>query len=100
LCAIFARNLRDKTNPFALAWLWVEAVIDILVTAIQTHWDILIQDIHYTLRTFRRSPGFAITAIAVAAIGVGATTAASHDHRPCSDPPAAFPGGGSNCRRI
>ena len=76
MCAIFARNLRDKTNPFALAWLWVEAVIDILVTAIQTHWDILIQDIHYTLRTFRRSPGFAITAIAVAAIGVGATTAA------------------------
>ena len=34
------------------------------------------QDLRYTLRGFRRSPGFAATAIAVAAIGVGATTAA------------------------
>ena len=76
LSSIFARRLRDTANPLALAWLWLEAVIDVLVTAIQTHWDILRQDLRYTLRTFRRSPGFAATAIAVAAIGVGATTAA------------------------
>lgn len=76
LCAIFARRLQDASNPMALAWLWMEAVIDVIVTAAQTHWDILRQDLRYTLRTFRRSPGFAATAIAVAAVGVGATTAA------------------------
>jgi predicted permease len=76
LCAIFARRLRDASNPLAVLWIWLDAVIDVLVTALQTHWDILRQDIRYALRTFRRSPGFAATAIAVAAIGVGATTAA------------------------
>jgi predicted permease len=40
------------------------------------HFDILRKDLAYTLRTLRRSPGFAATAITVAAIGIGATTAA------------------------
>jgi predicted permease len=40
------------------------------------HWDILKQDLRYTARTFNRSRGFALTAILVTAIGVGANTAA------------------------
>src|SRR4029079_18649136 len=40
------------------------------------HWDILKQDLRYTLRTLNRARGFALTAIMVTALGVGANTAA------------------------
>jgi predicted permease len=39
-------------------------------------WDMLKQDLRYTARTLRRARGFALTAILVTALGVGANTAA------------------------
>jgi hypothetical protein len=55
--------------------LWAEAVLDVLLTAIRVHGDVLRQDLHYTARTLGRAPGFTATAIVVSALGVAATTA-------------------------
>jgi predicted permease len=76
LSSLFALRRRAASNFLALVPLWIETPIDILLTALSAHWDLLLQDLVYTKRTLLRSPGFTITAIAVAALGVGATTAA------------------------
>lgn len=52
------------------------AIADVVPNAVASHWDILRADLRQASRTFRRSPGFAITAILVVALGVGANTAA------------------------
>jgi predicted permease len=61
---------------------------------LQRQWDILQQDLRYAARMLARSPGFALTIMLVAALGIGATTAAFTlaDHvliRPLPFPDAA-----------
>ncbi len=73
--AIFARRLRDASGSPALLAVWLEAFFDVLVGAMRAHGDILRQDLRYTARALLRAPGFAVTAVLVAAIGIGAATA-------------------------
>jgi predicted permease len=59
-----------------MAALWLRVIADTGVNAAGIHRDILTQDLRYTLRTLRRTPAFALTAVTVVALGIGATTAA------------------------
>jgi len=75
MCAVFARRLRD-TSTVGLPALWIGVFFEELFNALAVHADVLRQDLRYTVRGLRRTPGFAATAILVVALGVGANTAA------------------------
>ena len=76
MAAAFARERRDTRTPLDSAVLWLRAIADTCINAAGIHRDILTQDLRYTLRTLRRTPAFALTAVTVVALGIGATTAA------------------------
>jgi predicted permease len=76
MAAVFRDRLHDAGGPFGRLLLWPGAVGETLMTALAIHWDILRQDLRYTVRALSRARGFALTAIAIVALGVGANTAA------------------------
>ena len=54
----------------------IAALADVVPNALAAHGELLRQDLAYAARSFSRTPGFALTAILVVALGVGANTAA------------------------
>lgn len=73
MCAIYAQRRRAASSAPVL---WVETFFEIFWNAARAHLDIFRQDVRYAARTLGRAPGFALTATVVAALGLGATTAA------------------------
>jgi putative ABC transport system permease protein len=72
---VFAQRRRDVSGFAGVLVFWIAEFFDVLSNALQVHWDILQRDLHYTVRTLTRSPGFALTAIIVTALGIGANAA-------------------------
>jgi putative ABC transport system permease protein len=75
MIAVFADAYAAAT-PRGRLGLLLHTVSDEVFNALAVHWGILTQDLRYTARAINRSRGFALTAIVVTALGVGANTAA------------------------
>jgi putative ABC transport system permease protein len=56
--------------------LLLHSALDVVGNAVPLHFEMVVHDLRYTARTLRRAPGFALTAIFVIALAVGANTAA------------------------
>jgi putative ABC transport system permease protein len=76
MAAVFAADLDRARGLPGRLWLLLVAVADVVPTALAAHWELLRQDLRYTGRTLNHARGFALAAILITAIGVGANTAA------------------------
>ncbi|HEY4320062.1 MAG TPA: ABC transporter permease [Gemmatimonadales bacterium] len=70
------RRRRAQADGIGLISLWIDTILDTVGNALLVHWDLLRQDLRQGIRHLLRTPLFAITAIGVIAIGIGANTAA------------------------
>ncbi len=52
------------------------AIADVVPNAIAAQWEVFVYDFRFAVRSLLRTPGFALTALLVAALGIGANTVA------------------------
>jgi len=76
MLAIFAATTAAAGGWMSRLGVALRAAGDVLPNAIRAHVDVLRQDVRFSLRALSRAPGFTATAVAVVALGIGATTAA------------------------
>ena len=75
MSGVFERQHGMASGTLAKCRLWIAAFCEVFSNAVAVHWQIARRDLRYSFRSLLRSPGFAITAILLITIGIGANAA-------------------------
>ncbi len=75
MSGIFAEELRHSSGWLARCGLWLAAFVEVFSNAAAVHWEIARRDLRSAVRSLAKSPGFAITALLLVTIGIGANAA-------------------------
>ncbi len=75
MSAIFAQERRRASGLVGTCALWIATLVEVVSNAAAVHWEIARRDLHYSVRSLLRSPGFATTIVLLVTIGIGANAA-------------------------
>jgi len=75
MCADFEQELRLRDGVLSKLSLCLATVADVVTSAAAVHSQIARRDFRYSVWSLWRSPGFAVTAVLLIAIGIGANAA-------------------------
>ena len=75
MTAIFAQQLRQSSGMLGQCGLWLAAFAEVSSNAAALHCEIAQRDLRSAIRSLVKSPGFAITALLLITIGIGANAA-------------------------
>ena len=75
MSAIFALELDRNRGIAARCGLWTATLAEVLFNAAALHYEVARRDLYYSGRSLLRSPAFALTAVLLVTIGVGANVA-------------------------
>src|SRR5688500_16899117 len=70
---VFADRYQEE-NGIGRLWFWIQTIADVITTAIQERYRIMLRDLKHSWRRLAAHPGIALTAVLSLALGIGANT--------------------------